>query len=289
MGEKACREGRNPAAQNSYTMNPFLRTTPGVRLFLVLVVCGWVGNAVLAGSISPAASLALSGAVGQGQLWRLLLYPFAAPISFNAVMSALLALSLGPAVEESLGTRRFSRLLLVSILLGGLLALLPMLWAGPVLLFGPVVPTLAIVSAYCLLHWNGQLMLMGAIQLETRVVFFLSLLSVVFLPHSWWVPAWSAAGLAYGMVRRNWLMQGQVFRRPPQEKRRRSRFQGEFSGPKVTPIRPNLPLRAPTAAELEVDRILEKLRVEGMSALTAQERETLDSQSNALRKRDERA
>ena len=112
-------------------------------------------------------------------------------------------------------------------------------------------------------------------------------LGVLTTPPVQWLPLFSSMGLAYLMVKRNWLMQTQIFAKQARA-RRRSRLSEDFKGPKVTPIRPNLTRVALTEVETQVDKILDKLRSEGMASLTTQEKEVLDSHSKRLRHGDER-
>lgn len=259
------------------------------------IVCGWIVMELVpfVFHFAPQEWLVASTShILQGQIWRLLSYPFSSPLGFGSAISALMIFLWGPTVEGSLGTRRFLRLVVGATVLSGLLSLVSAQVSGPLVYGGMEVPLLALIAAYCLLFPNVTILLMMVIPVTTRVLFVLEIISVMLAPKPLWIPHWSAIALAYGMVSRNWFMQGNLFARQTKPKavpdKRRSRFQGEFSGPKVTPIRPDV-VRTPSSTELEVDRILEKLRVEGMESLSQKERDLLDAHSNALRKRDERA
>lgn len=274
-------------------MNAFLsRITPGVRGILVAVFCGWIvlELAPLLFHVAPQSWLVGStGDILQGQVWRLLTYPFASTLNFGSAISALMLFIFGPQVEASLGTRRFLRLVGGATALAGILLLVTAQVSGPLVFGGMEVPLLALVAAYCLLNWEGTILLMMVIPVPIRYFFILEIIGVMLAPRPFWIPHWSAIALAYLMLTRNWFMQSNLFsRQQSAREKRRSRLQGELSGPKVVPIRPEL-ARTPSPTEVEVDRILEKLRVEGMASLSQTERDLLDAHSNALRKRDERA
>jgi membrane associated rhomboid family serine protease len=274
-------------------MNAFLhRITPGVRAILTIMAGGWLILELLPWvlKVVPSAWLVASTAdILHGQVWRLVTYPFAEPLDFGSALNALVLFMFGPSVESALGTRRFVRLVAGATVLVALLALVSAQVSGPFFLAGMQVPLLAVFAAYCLLNWGGTILLMFVIPVPIRYFFVFEIIAVMLSPKPMWIPLWSAIGLAYGMVSRNWFMSSNLFARPQTAKeKRRSRLQGEMAGPKVVPIRPEL-ARTPSPTEVEVDRILEKLRLEGMASLNQSERDLLDAHSNALRKRDERA
>lgn len=264
------------------------RITPGVRLVLLLVLVGWLWHA-LAPSLGRGEWLANDpNLVLQGQIWRLLTYPFAAGISASALLGWVCFAPFACSVERSLGSVRFRRLFWGSTLLASLLGLL---LAGGSPSVGPSIPFLATGTAFCLLNWRHTVYLMMVIPIKVKYLIPLALIGILTSPPATWLALCSPLALAYLMVKRNWLMQTELFSKPASRSvgtRRRSRLSDDFSGPKVTPIRPNLAKAPLSEAETQVDLILDKLRSEGMSSLTSTEKEVLDSHSRRLRHGDER-
>ncbi|MBT9585378.1 rhomboid family intramembrane serine protease [bacterium] len=265
------------------------RITPGVRLVLMLVLMGWVWYA-LAPSLGGGEWLAnVPQRILHGQIWRLLTYPFAAGISASALVSWACFAPFACSVERSLGSVRFRRLFWGSTLLASLLGLL-LPGGSPVP--GPSIPFLATGTAFCLLNWRHTVYLMMVIPIKVKYLIPLTLVGILTTPPAAWLALCSPLALAYMMVKHNWLMQTELFSKPASRAaaggRRRSRLSDDFNGPKVTPIRPDLAKAPLSAAETQVDLILDKLRSEGMSSLTGTEKEVLDSHSRRLRHGDER-
>lgn len=264
------------------------RITPGVRQILWLVVLGWLWQAL--GPLAlPGEWLAdVPQAILQGQVWRLLSYPLAGGLTLNTLITGFFFLPFACSLENSLGTVRFRRLFWGSVLTAAVVNQLVNFLSPAVGLAGLVIPTLAIGTAFSLLNWRETIYFMLVLPLRVPVLLALSVAGILLLsPPIAWPALFSPMILATLMIKRNWLMQMEAFSKPPSG-RRRSRLGSDYSGPKVSPIRPNFRSPEISEAEARVDQILDKLRHEGMAALTADEKEVLDSHSKRLRHSDER-
>jgi hypothetical protein len=251
----------------------------------MLVVMGWVYHA-LAPSIGAGEWLAnVPPLVRQGQIWRLLSYPFAVGLTGSNLITTIFFVPFACSVEQALGTVRFRRLFWASI---GLAALPGLVLPGGAPGGGLAIPSLAMGTAFCLLHWTQTVYLMLILPVKVKYVIPITLLGILTAPSALWPALVTPLAVAYLMVKRNWFMQQALLSKPAAKpRRRRSRLGEDFRGPKVTPIRP-LTQVPPTETEAQVDLILDKLRQEGMSSLTSSEREVLDSHSKRLRHGDER-
>lgn len=258
-----------------------IRLTPGVRNLLILVACGWVLDAFV-----PRDLLAdIPSAVMTGEVWRLVTYPFAAGLNVFTLLGAICFAAFASSVEEVIGTNRFHRLFWGATLLGGGLSLLT-----GVPLASLMVPNLAIITAFCLLNWeatiySGHFLLM--IPIKAKYLLLVEALFVVAMPRPMWLPMFAAMALGYLMIQKNWFMAHDLVRKAPAP-RRKTRLGDDFSGAKVTPLRPTFTKGPVSQLEAEVDVILDKLRVEGMASLTPEEKEVLDRNSRRLRHGDER-
>lgn len=259
----------------------FERITPGVRLIVVLVVAGWFFRAGLGDWLS-----ASPDGMARGHLWRLVTYPFASGLSLGSMLSLICFVPFACSVETSLGTVRFRRLFWSSTLLAGALIGLLGLFSRPLSMAGLWVPFLAVSTAFSLLNWRRTVYFFWLLPLPARFLLPLNAVSLALAPASAWPALLSPMALAYAMIRRNWLMQAEVFRRPVT--RKRSRLSDTVVATKVSPIRPQLNQPSVSETEVQVNRILDKLRSEGMASLSPLERSLLESQSKRLRHGDER-
>lgn len=258
-------------------------------MFLILVALGWIvtGQSGHWGewlSFDPARVLGF-------EAWRLMTYPFASLLSVWGVIATVFFVGFASAVEEMLGTTRFYRLVFGAALGASLLALLTSFLAGAMPLAGLEVPFVTLVAAFCFLHWDSSQPIINfflVLPVTARAMLVIEVLLVLAkYPAAYWPAMLSPIGLAFLMVRRNWLMRSKWFARSKQSPRK-TRLGSDFSGAKVTPLRPAFQSAPVSPLEAEVDRILDKLRSEGMAALTAEEKAVLDAQSQRLRKSDER-
>lgn len=264
------------------------RITPGVRQILWLVLLGWVWQAL--GPLAlPGEWLAdLPQAVMRGQVWRLITYPLAGGLTLGTLITGFFFLPFACSVENSLGTVRFRRLFWGSVLLAGVVNQLVNFLAPAVGLAGLLVPLLGVATAFALLNWRETIYLMMVLPLRVPVVLAITAGGILLTtPPIAWAALYSPMLLATLMIKQNWLMQMEAFSKPASG-RRRSRLGADYNGPKVSPIRPNFRGPEISEAEARVDQILDKLRHEGMAALTADEKEVLDSHSKRLRHGDER-
>ena len=263
------------------------RITPGVRQILWLVVVGWLWQ-LLGPLVAPGEWLAdVPQAVLSGQLWRLLTYPLAGGLTLSTLLAGFFFLPFACSVENSLGTVRFRRLFWGSTLLAGVVTQLVHFLTPAPALFGLLVPALAVATAFALLNWRETIYFMFVLPVKVPVMLGITAAGILLTPPACWPSLYSPMLLATLMIKRNWLMQMEAFSNPAAG-RRRSRLGNDFKGPKVSPIRPSFRTPEISEAEAQVDQILDKLRTEGMAALTADEKEVLDSHSKRLRHGDER-
>ena len=259
-------------------------------MFLILVALGWIvtsQSAHLGGewlSFQPSRVLSF-------EAWRLITYPVASLLTVWGVITLVFFVGFASAVEEMLGTTRFYRLVFGAALGAGVLSLLTSLAVGEFPLSGLSVPFVTLVAALCFLHWDSTQPIINfyfILPVTAKLMLAIEVLLVLAsYPAPYWPAMLSPIGLAYLMVRQNWLMRSRWFARSKQSPRK-TRLNSDFSGAKVTPLRPAFQQAPVSPLEAEVDRILDKLRSEGMAALTSEEKSVLDAQSQRLRKSDER-
>lgn len=267
------------------------RITPGVRVLLILVAMGWIVTSQAPHMGGEWLSLDPARVMGF-EAWRLITYPFAATLSVWTVIMLVFFVGFASAVEEMLGTTRFYRLVFGAAVVAGLMTVLTSAVSGLAFALGGLsVPFVTLIAAFCFLHWdNTQPIIHFYLILPVTSRFMLAievLLILATFPAPYWPAMLSPIAVAYLMVRRNWLMHSRWFARSKQSTRK-TRLSGDFSGAKVTPLRPAFQAAPVSPLEAEVDRILDKLRSEGMASLTEEERAVLDAQSQRLRKSDER-
>ncbi len=271
---------------------------PAVKtLMIVLAVVPalmWAA-AALGYPIAPWTALD-SQAVVEGQLWRPFTYIFTYPApSLNWLFDILILWMFAGSLEEALGSSRFIRLFLIAGIAGGLgLSAQGLLatfgYVPPVFWTGADAALVGLFVAFSLIypdHTVNILLLIMLVPIKGRYI------GVIFTLITWLVGCPTSAVLAsvlmtWLMVQKGFWLEGSRFQRKTRSKPK-SRLQ--FVAPssqKVTPIRPNPELLRPLPTEdsSEVDRILDKLRDEGMGALSPDERSTLDAHSRKLRQRD---
>lgn len=262
------------------------RLTPAVRATLVLVASGWI----LAGlSLSAVLGFSLNSVL-DGQVWRVLTYPFATPLSLSSLVLVFGFIMVGGPTEIALGTTRFFRLFWGSILLGALATAAQGLVGAVPSLTGFQTPFWAVGAAFCLLHWTQPLrfgLLRWSVPVSARTLLLLGCGSIFLLPSEHWLACLTAVALAYLMVRRNWLMKSNLFAQD--SSKRRSRLGDDYRGPKVTHLRPRVVAASVSVLESQVNPILEKLRHEGMASLSPEEKAVLDSYSLRLPLSEERS
>jgi len=263
-------------------MPGIFQLTPAVRQILILVAIGWLWTAL----VPVRELLALDPTlVRSGEVWRLLTYPFAGNLNLFTLIGAFCFTLFAIQVEADFGTGRFQRFFWSTTVLAGALATFS---GAP--LFSLAVPMSAFLTVFCLSHAEATIyagLPPLVFPLKAKYLLLMEVLLTVALPRPFWLPGLGAMLFGYLVLKRHWLASPSRFKSTPTSAKRKTRIQEDFSGPKVTPIRPTFQDNAPSLLEAEVDRILDKLRLEGMAALTAEERETLDRNSRRLRHGDE--
>jgi len=235
-------------------------------------------------------------AVLKGQLWRPLTYLFTYPgPSLRWLFDILILWMFASPLERALGTPKFVRLFLACGVAGGLGmvaqgALAAHGYVPDAYFFGVDTSLIGLFVAFSLLFPDeivNILVFLIFVPVPGRYV------GVIFTLLTWLATGCPVAGvlgsvlMCWAMVRKGVWFEGSRFQRKTRSKPK-SRLQFVApSGQKVTPIRPDPELfRRPPEDNSEVDRILDKLRDEGMNALSPEERSTLDAHSRKLRQRD---
>ena len=227
-----------------------------------------------------------------GYVWQAFTYPWVYPPVSAPLMAFIFhALGLwlfGSPVEGEIGTRRFYQVVGSSVILGALAAALVTALGHPVFIFGLAIPLFAISMTFCFLHADETinfLLLVIMIPIRGRYLGVV-LMALAFASNLALIPSFLAAlGGTYLVVVKRWWPDWSWSRK---SKARPSRLSSLPTGKgNITPLRPAFEASKSSAAESEVDRILDKLRTDGMAGLTPQEKETLDRHSSSLRSRDE--
>jgi membrane associated rhomboid family serine protease len=258
----------------------FTHTTPAVKNLLIVTV---VMSAI--GILFPQAFAHLipAGApeAAKFSLLHLIGLPWVASDPLNLIMACLALWSIGTGIEERIGSRRFYQLYLGSCLSAFLAAALSTALGFPSAIFGPY---LAIASLIFALAWmNPEAELVANFVLRVKVKYWAWVGFVVaVLTNPAQTPCYLAAvGFTYLLIVKQWFSESAP-------RKSRARLQSIPVGTaKVTPIRPSFAVSPQqTEIELTVDKLMQKISQQGMSALTEDERGTLDQYSRTLRSRD---
>jgi hypothetical protein len=217
--------------------------------------------------------------VRAGEVWRIFSYGLVNQPGIFFAIDMLMIVWFGREVEKLFGWRKFL------LLYGGVYLLLPLLFTA----ISPWMPSafagemagFSIFIAFATIYPNvGILFTLLAKWVAAILVGLYTLIALA--DHSWvlLISLWAGTGFAYGFVR---LQQGQWTL--PSLRLRRSR-------PSLR-VLPDLPAKirtgvAPTPespAMAEIDALLDKIAVSGISSLTAKERAKLDSSRRDLLKK----
>lgn len=271
-----------------------LRLTPVVkRLLIVYAVAAFLGLSSLGGWLAKWLAYS-STEVLHFEWWRILSYPVLIFDGNTWLWSSLFLWWFGVSVERSLGERRFLEVFFGSALVGALVATLLALFGFQSAMAGPTIPGFAITILFGWLFPHATIYLMFLIPVRAWVVSALACLVQLMMfvgdPTSPIVYATVAGGLfAWALVAGRLPKLGTSRRRPSRprkeppsepaevisldayrrENRRESRKQERIQN-----------------QEAEVDKILAKVSKDGMSALTPEEKASLDRHSRLLRSRD---
>ncbi len=253
----------------------------------------------------------LGGTLDLQHAWRVVTYPLATPTVALWLLLGLYCFSLfAGAVERTLGSWGMARFfLLMTLVFAGVqwLTIAVAMRGLPqaIELWSRGGPALAVFFVWASLNREKTILLMFVIPVVAKYV-ALGLLVLNFLSEAGPVHGLLTALICAGCWK--WAEGLNPYRRPGsstgqpnritrwwkerQRARRMNRLQllegGAAGAGSAAPSNlPNLksasPVKDDAAGETELDRILDKIRFEGMSSLTEQERATLDGQSRKLR------
>lgn len=274
------------------------RLTPTVRnlLLAMTAVSGAVAFGLL-GAILPSGEPSLVTKIGLS----LLLFPWCCGGLINWLLYCLSLGSIGTALEHYFGTKKFQKLFFASIVSALAVQTLcflasaapfnlsPMvkLLLSSTFLVGPNIPLLCLLVALALREPDGQMTFNFIIPIKTKyLAILLVVLQLTLQPHQI-LASLAALSVTYLMVTKDYWFDRATLE-TPRSSRPRSRLETLAVGKQsVTPLRPRtIPDKDTNQVELEVDRILDKVSRDGMSALTNEEKSTLDRHSSTLRQRD---
>jgi membrane associated rhomboid family serine protease len=278
------------------------RPSPAVKTLMILLAVVPALMWLAAGLGHPIAAWTAMdpAAVLKGQVWRPLTYLLTYPApSLRWLFDILILWMFASHVERALGTARFVRLFVACGVAGGVgMALQGALAAhgsfsgamGYQAFYGVDPALIGLFIAFSLLFPDDVvniLVFLFFVPVPGRYV------GIIFTLLTWLVSGCPVMGVlaavlvTWAMIRKGLWFEGSRFQRKTRSKPK-SRLQFVApSGQKVTPIRPDPEIfRRPPEDNSEVDRILDKLRDEGMNALSHEERSTLDAHSHKLRQRD---
>jgi membrane associated rhomboid family serine protease len=235
----------------------------------------------------------------EGQVWRVVTYAFINPISIWFILNMMFLYGCGKAMEEEYGTRFFSLLYAMGVLLPAVVMVLVALVIGA----GTVNPyTFSthwfLLLAFAFLHPDAGFFI-PALKLKwvTLAFFVITILSLLQNRRVAELAAYLAvSGATYWLMRRHGLQSR--FRRLGEavSARMPRRLQGGESnsgrGKKTAKYEPKLKPRAEIDREhpavIEVDAVLEKISREGFGSLTEKEKQALDRASRELKEKDQR-
>jgi len=258
---------------------------PGVKLVLFLTVAVFLMEAVWGSALVALGALTVESLL-RGEIWRLLSYMFLHANSTHLLVNMFMFWMLGSVFERQIGTRRFLLLYFACGVAGGLFEAvfnyLMFLKFGPVFLTMPAVGASAgvmgILVAFATLNPR-----------EKFLVFFI-------LPvEAWWVAA------VYGLIETWPILKDLVFSQNPMwgdNVAHAAHFGGMVVGfvwmkwgERIARLlrRGSAPRekvftgRTPEEEDAEVDRILDKIRDEGLDSLTLREKMFLHEVSRRRR------
>lgn len=285
----------------------YFRETPWTAWLVSLNLLTWL----LAFFRFPELATTLTGELGIQTAWVWLTYPLYTPHAVHWLLLLLYVFHwISSSLERTWGSEKFARVFVVVTLLSAL-----GLWLGRAIEFQSLSPRVDMTPMGIGLPLITIFMLWGALNSGATVLaFFVIPVRAKYL--AWAATAISyfslagyygligpgfvvaVAGLGWSWARRGTIRPAKSVRKTISERfeerkraRRKSRFKvvegssnplpearvPDLKALKTEPVAPQK-----TVDEAELDRILDKIRFEGMAALTAEEKETLDSQSKKL-------
>lgn len=257
----------------------------------------------------PEVPSALAGELGVSTAWRWLTYPLFSPLPFIWFALELVIFYLfGGSLERRWGSEKFSRVFVVVTLLTACAY-----WAGfaiaqqsmnPTAVVGGLrLPELTLFVIWAALNDDAPVLAYFVIPIKARYM-ALGILVIEFFSHG---PIMGLAAVTVPVASWFWARKpGAGTFRPSKPKKsisqrfeerkrakRKARFKvvegnanttlPETRVPDLRALDREMKERQKTVDERELDRILDKIRFEGIAALTPEEKETLDSQSRKLK------
>lgn len=251
---------------------------------------------------------ALAGELGVSTAWRWLTYPLFSPIPFIWFALELFIFYLfGSSLERQWGSEKFGRVFVVVTLLTACAY-----WCGfaaaqetmdpTAVVAGLHLPELTLFVIWAALNDEAPVLAYFVIPIRARYM-AIGILLIEFFNNG---PIMGVAAIAVPIAAWFWARQDGSGGRPAMKKPRKSlsqRFEErkrakrkarfkvvdgnsnplpEAKVPDLKALNQELAERRKSVDEAELDRILDKIRFEGMASLTPEEKETLDSQSRKL-------
>ena len=252
---------------------------------------------------------ALAGELSVSTAWRWLTYPLFSPEPFLFFALGLLMFYLfGSSLERQWGSEKFGRVFVVITLLTACAywcgyAVLQQTWSPTATIAGIGLPEITLFVIWAALNDEAPVLAYFVIPIRARylaigivVIQFFSLgpilgTAAVAVPIASWF--WARRPQAAAGSRAVKKPRKSISDRLEERKRakRKSRFKlvegnanplPETKVPDLRALNQEKKLREKSVDETELDRILDKIRFEGMASLTSEEKDMLDSQSRKL-------
>ena len=265
------------------------RIQPGARALGLILLVSWIACS-LSGELTHVDLFgwldASSDGLRAGQLWRIFTYPLTGSVHFLDLLALLFQVWFASGVESTTGRRGLFRLLAAACLSAGVVLAAEAALGAAFQVGGWQLLTAAILSSYCALYPRGVVRIFLVLPVACSLLLGLSVVAVLAYPKALWLPLWAAFGVPYLMVTRGWGLSSRKAARTESKqarKRRKSRLDDTFNGPKITQLRTRQAAPPRSSREAEVDRIIDKLQNQGMAALTPEEKAVLDASSSRAR------
>lgn len=280
--------------------------SPRATTILIVVLIGaFVLQSLLLfyGGVNAIGQLGLTVAgVGAGKVWQLITFQFlhSAPWPWHVLFNCLGLYFFGRPVEQTLGSKRFLWLYLLSGIAGGLLQLLTTMVLPnhqDIPVVGASAGVCGMIAIFCSLHPMQELTAwVYFFPITVRARYFLIFLGALSLfgtlvPFDFVAHAAHLGGILLGVGYVRWGEQiyGKIFNWRPLQARQRKKALVRAASLRGRPWRTSgAPGESETAPEefisKEVDPILDKISAHGIQSLTEQERKILDAAQKKMSK-----